>query len=74
LKERGLGFQKRLRFGAFTLSKGVKAAESGFVILLMFFEYKQDMLAVVRFQGVGTVAPWYFVDRYGVYLGGGKMT
>jgi hypothetical protein len=35
LKERGLGFQKWLRFGAFTLSKGVKAAESSFVILLM---------------------------------------
>jgi hypothetical protein len=36
LKENGLGFQKRKRFHTFTLSKAMKAAESGFVILLMW--------------------------------------
>jgi len=35
-KQCGLGFQKRKRFHAFTLSEAVKAAESGLVILLMY--------------------------------------
>ena len=35
MKENGLGFQKWKRFQAFKLSKAVKAAESGFVILLI---------------------------------------
>ncbi|EDQ98384.1 uncharacterized protein LACBIDRAFT_336006 [Laccaria bicolor S238N-H82] len=34
-KQYGLGFQKRKRFHAFTLSKAVKAAKAGLVILLM---------------------------------------
>jgi hypothetical protein len=35
-KQYGLGFLKRKRFLAFTLSKALKAVESGLVILLMY--------------------------------------
>ena len=45
LKQYGLGFQKRLCFDALTLSKGVKAAESAFVILLMCSGYSSFSLS-----------------------------